>query len=211
MQSGETACEERKGIPGMKKLVCLVLVLLCFVAVAAAESVPSKSTADMVVVTEITTVDGTVVPGLVVAPVTDPAVNEKAVEACSKEIEKLVASASVVEYFGEVRDTEGNTVSLTEVLGTENVTVNEFVPVVVANYNAELGDVNVSFKFSTPYEAGKKVVVLVGIVDPLTGEVEWVALEGEGTGVDGAIAVEFTPEVLEAIQNGTAMMAVVSE
>lgn len=194
----------------MKKLVCLVLVLLCFVAVAAAESVPSKSTADMVVVTEIVTEDGTVVPGLVVEAVTDPVAYEKAVEVCSQEIEKLVASTSVEEYFGEVRDTEGNVVSLTEALGAENVTVNEFVPVVVDNYNAELGNVKVSFKFSTPYEAGKKVVVLVGIVDPLTGEVEWVALEGEGTGDDGAIAVEFTPEVLEAIQSGTAMMAVVS-
>ena len=210
MQTGRTGCEERKGIPGMKKLVCLVLVLLCFVAVAAAESVPSKSTADMVVVTEIVTEDGTVVPGLVVEAVTDPVAYEKAVEVCSQEIEKLVASTSVEEYFGEVRDTEGNVVSLTEALGAENVTVNEFVPVVVDNYNAELGNVKVSFKFSTPYEAGKKVVVLVGIVDPLTGEVEWVALEGEGTGDDGAIAVEFTPEVLEAIQSGTAMMAVVS-
>ena len=210
MQTGRTGCEERKGIPGMKKLVCLVLVLLCFVAVAAAESVPSKSTADMVVVTEIVTEDGTVVPGLVVEAVTDPVAYEKAVEVCSQEIEKLVASTSVEEYFGEVRDTEGNVVSLTEALGAENVTVNEFVPVVVDNYNAELGNVKVSFKFSTPYEAGKKVVVLVGIVDPLTGEVEWVALEGEGTGDDGAIAVEFTPEVLEAIQGGTAMMAVVS-
>ena len=195
----------------MKKLVCLVLVLLCFVAVAAAESVPSKSTADMVTVTEVVTTDGVVVPNLVIAPVTDAAVNEKAVETCSKEIEKLVASASVVEYFGEVCDTAGNTVSLTEVLGTENVTVNEFVPVIVDNYDAELGSVKISFTFSTPYEAGKKVVVLVGVVDPLTGEIEWVALEGEGTGIDGAIAVEFTPEVLDAIQNGTAMMAVVSE
>ena len=119
-----------------------------------------------------------------------------------------LSRSSMVPLIG---DTEGNVVSLTEALGAENVTVNEFVPVVVDNYNAELGNVKVSFKFSTPYEAGKKVVVLVGIVDPLTGEVEWVALEGEGTGVDGAIAVEFTPEVLEAIQNGTAMMAVVSE
>lgn len=210
MQTGRAGCEERKGIPGMKKLVCLVLVLLCFVAVAAAESVPSKSTEDMVVVTEIVTEDGTVVPGLVVEAVTDPVAYEKAVEICSQEIEKLVASASVVEYFGEVRDTEGNVVSLTEALGAENVTVNEFVPVIVANYESEMGNVKVTFKFSTPYEEGKKVIVLVGIVDPETGDIEWIAFEGEGTGDDGAIAVVFTPEVLEAIQSGTAMMAVVS-
>lgn len=195
----------------MKKLICLVLVLLCFASVAAAESVPSKTTADMVTVTEIKTGTGVVASNLVIAPVTSAAVDTEAAENCSREIEKLVASASVVEYFGEVKDSEGNEVKIVELLNSENVTVNEFVPLVVDNYSAAYGSVTVSFTFSTPYEANKPVLVLVGITNPTTGEIEWVALEGVGTGVDGGIAVEFTPEILEAIQNGTAMMAVVSE
>lgn len=194
----------------MKKLICLVLVLLCFASVAAAESVPSKTTADMVTVTEIKTGTGVVASNLVIATTEDT----KAVEACSKQIEKLVASASVVEYFGEIKDSEGNEVKIVELLNSENVTVNEFVPLVVYNYSAAYGNVTVSFTFSTPYEADKPVLVLVGITNPTTGEIEWVALEGVGTGVDGGISVEFTSEILEAIeaiQNGTAMMAVVSE
>ena len=195
----------------MKKLVCLILVLSCIGTMAMAASVPSKSTADLVQTVEVKTETGVVAENLVVAPVVDEVVYKAKVEACQAEITKIAQSASVVEYFGEVKDSTGKAVSLTEVLGTENATVNEFMPLVVENYDATYGKVSVGFKFSTPYAKDEPVVVMVGVVNPETGLIEWVALEGVGTGIDGGIEVEFTAELLEAIQNGDAMMAVLSK
>ncbi len=91
----------------------------------------------------------------------------------------------------------------------DGLTVAEFLPLTVANYEETAGNVIVSFQLATPYAAGETVIVLVGIVAE-DGAVEWTAFEAVGTGVNGAIEVEFTPEVLLAIQNGTALMAVVS-
>lgn len=195
----------------MKKVLCLILALVCLGTLAMAESVPSKSTADLVETVEVKTESGVVAENLVVSAVTDEVVYKEKIEACQTEIKKLEESASVEEYFGEVKDSTGAVVSLTEVFGSETIAVNEFMPIIVENYDASYGKVSVGFKFSTPYAKDERVVVLVGVTNPLTGEIEWVALEGVGTGVDGAIEVEFTAELLEAIQNGDALMAVVNQ
>lgn len=86
----------------MKKLLCLVLALLCIASFALADSVPSKSTADMVSVQ----VQGNIPAdsGFVLTPVVDSITYQVAVEACQNQIEKLAASASVEAYFGEVKD-----------------------------------------------------------------------------------------------------------
>lgn len=192
----------------MKKLLCLVLALLCIASFALADSVPSKSTADMVSVQ----VQGNIPAdsGFVLMPVVDSITYQVAVEACQNQIEKLAASASVEAYFGEVKDGDGNVISLKEILGTDTLNVNEFMPVVVENYEESYGDVTATFQFSTPYAQGEEVLVLVGVINALTGEVEWVALAGVGT-ADGGIEVTFTAAILSAIQSNTAMMAVVSK
>ena len=192
----------------MKKLLCLVLALLCIASFALADSVPSKSTADMVSVQ----VQGNIPAdsGFVLTPVVDSITYQVAVEACQNQIEKLAASASVEAYFGEVKDGDGNVISLKEILGTDTLNVNEFMPVVVENYEESYGDVTATFQFSTPYAQGEEVLVLVGVINALTGEVEWVALAGVGT-ADGGIEVTFTAAILSAIQSNTAMLAVVSK
>lgn len=192
----------------MKKLLCLVLALLCIASFALADSVPSKSTADMVSVQ----VQGNIPAdsGFVLTPVVDSITYQVAVEACQNQIEKLAASASVEAYFGEVKDGDGNVISLKEILGTDTLNVNEFMPVVVENYEESYGDVTATFQFSTPYAQGEEVLVLVGVINALTGEVEWVALPGVGA-ADGGIEVTFTAAILSAIQSNTAMMAVVSK
>lgn len=199
----------RKGIPEMKKLFCLILVLICIGTAAMAESVPSKSTADLVETVAVTTETGVAAPDLVIAPVVDAVEYQQKVEICQNEIQKLAESASVEEYFGEVKDSEGNAVSVKEVLEAQNLTVNEFMPLVVNNYDASYGKVKVNFKLSTPYTWNEKVVVLVGIVNPVTGLVEWTMFDGIGT-IDGNLEVEFTPEILAAVQSSDAMMAVAS-
>lgn len=194
----------------MKKFLCVALIaLLCFSATAMADMIPSKSTADMVA----TKVEGANIPadaGFVLAPVVDEVKHAAQIAACKDEIAKLSASASVEEYFGEVKDINGNVVSLKELLNVETLNVYEFMPLIVENYDVTYGNVKVEFSFSTPYATDEKVAVLIGVPNAETSEIEWVALEGIGTGVNGAIEVEFTPEVLEAIQNGNAMMTVVS-
>lgn len=193
----------------MKKLISLVLVFL-FALTTCAFAVPSKSTADMATVE----VAGDNIPadsGFAITPVVDETVNEALVKTVQAEIAKLAESASAVEYFGEVKDAEGNVVSLTELLGVDTVNVFEFMPLSVENYDVAYGNVTATFQFATVYAEGEEVLVLIGVVNEETEAVEWTALNGVGTGAEGAIEVEFTPEVLEAIQGGEAMMAVVSK
>ena len=79
----------------------------------------------------------------------------------------------------------------------------------------EYGAVTATMVFSTPYEEGQQVAVLVGIVTENadgTQSVAWQVFDGVGTSVaeGSGIEVTFTPEILEQVQNGTALMAVVS-
>lgn len=211
----------------MKKMLCVVLVLLCMTAGAIAESVPSKNTADMVTVA----VDQTLNPdiptdsGFAVMPVLEEDATHAVeyadhIALCQTEIAKLaevvgqgetgVESSAVETYFGEIRDSEGNVVVLSEVLGSQTLNVNEFMPLVVSNYDPSYGNVTVSFQFKTPYAQDESVLVLIGIQNTETEAIEWTAFEGVGTGEEGAVQVEFTPEILEAIQNNVALLAVVS-
>ena len=185
----------------MKKIVCLVLALLCVSVMAVAESTPSKTTADL---TLIQTSAANLPEGasFTLAPVTT----------ARAEIAKLAQSASVAEYFGTVTDSEGNEINLTEILGADALNVYEFLPLVVDGYDPAYGNVTATMEFSTPYEEGERVVVLVGLVtvaEDGTEAMAWTALPGLGTS-NGGIEVEFTPEIMVQIQEGTAMMTVVS-
>ena len=52
--------------------------------------------------------------------------------------------------------------------------------------------------------------MLVGIRNSETGEIAWTAFEGVGIGEEGSVQVVFTPEIMDAIQNNMALLAVVS-
>lgn len=184
----------------MKKLICLVLAaLLCVGAVAMAEtSVPSKTTGDMATATGVKTESGAA-SNVTIALGAGSAEAQKAAE---DEVAKLAASKSADDYFG---------VSVSSLLGTENVNVHEFMSFSVDNYDEAEGAVTANFCLSTPYKANERVVVMVGVRNA-KGEIEWIPVEGVGTGVNGEIAVTFPAEVLAAIQASGAdpMMAVVS-
>ncbi|MDO4740648.1 MAG: hypothetical protein Q4A66_08285 [Eubacteriales bacterium] len=191
----------------MKRWLCLVLVFSFFAACAAAQSVPSKSTADMVTVTLL----AENIPedsGFAIAPVLDAVAYDEQIKACRAEVTTLAKSESVEEYFGEVKNTEGKVVTFEEIFGEEEVKVHEFMPLVVENYRAEYGKVAATFRFATPYEEGEVVVVLIGTRDAQSGELVWIALEGIGT-AEG-VQIEFDAASLEAAQAGNAMLAVVS-
>ena len=198
----------------MKKLFCLILALVCIGSAALAATVPSKTTADLNTTTKVTTESGAPLDSLVVVPVAETeeskAAYEQKLEICNTELQKLAevvaTTNSVVEYFGEVKTTAGEAVSL------EGKSVDEFMPLVVAGVETVGTEetVKVGFKFATTYAKDQVVVVLIGVANPLIDEVEWTALEGVGT-EDGGIEVVFPVEMLETIQNGDAMMAVASD
>lgn len=209
----------------MKKIVCLVLAaLLCLsMAALAEEAVPSKNTSDMVSVE----IDPALNPNLPADSgfVAFPVLEEDATQAeeyaesialCQEEIVRLMAAAGgtdasgVEAYFGTVRDSEGNEVALSEALQAQMLDVFEFMPLVVQNYDGAYGDVTLTIQFKTPYEEGEPVLVLIGIQNAGTEAMEWTAFEGAGAGEAGAVQVTFTPEILTAIQENVALLAVVS-
>lgn len=187
----------------MKKLIALFLsLMLCLSSAALAESVPSKTTEDMTkfeVVTESGEASGFYLSA------TD------ATELSLSEIEKLKSSESVAAYFGEVKDAEGNVVDLTATLGTDTLNVHEFLPVIAFGYEETMGKVTANLQFSTPYAEGEEVIVMIGIVE--SGTITWTACKGIGVTANeaGCIKVELTPELVLAIQNGTALLSVVSK
>ena len=211
----------------MKKTVCAILALLCLPAFALAESGPSINTADMVTVTVETTLNPSLPENseltIILVQNEDETLAEQYsehIELCQTEIAKLSESirqyaadegtSGVEAYFGEVKDAEGNTVVLSELFSTQTLIVNEFMPVVVQNYDRTYGAVTTTFQFKTPYAKDETVVILIGILDPVTGEIVWTAFEGDGVGEDGAVQVEFTADIMEMIQNNITLLAVVS-
>jgi len=198
----------------MKKLVSLIVALvLCMTVTAMAENVPSKTTADMTTIT-VSAANQPENSGAYLKPVNDMTESSEAhTTILQKEIAKLSAEGAD-SYFANVTDSWGNPLYLRRLLGlsaNEKLNVSEFVELVAGGFNEDCGNVTATMLFPTPYEKGEKVYVLVGIVDEQNdGAVTWQAFEGVGT-EDGGIEVEFTQEIIKAIENGIALMAVVSK
>lgn len=218
----------------MKKIACLVLALaLCFTTVAlaesVAESVPSKSVSDLTrfeVIAENQPND----PGIYLLPVNEVTVGEalpdyqERIDIYQVEIETLAAAESIESYFANATDAEGNPVDLRAMLGLDAdavLNVFEFCPVIAGGFQEDCGKVTATMLFSTPYEQDEKVIVMIGIVtihEDETQTVAWQAFEGVGLGAveaqeetHSAIRVELSPEIVKAIQEEIALLAVISK
>lgn len=214
----------------MKKIVSILLALaLCLSAVAMAENVPSKTVTDLTrfeVVAENQPGDET----LYLLPVTELTVGEnmeeyqERIDICEKEIAKLAASGDAADYFANVTDSEGNPVDLRALLGLDAdapLNVFEFCPAIASGFKEDCGKVTATMLFSTPYAENEKVLVLIGIVtvhEDGTQSVAWQVFEGIGvapvkgqTETYGSIQVELTPEIVNAIENEMALIAIVSK
>lgn len=201
----------------MKKLVCLILALaLCMSVTAMAENVPSKTTTDL---TKFTVSAANQPAGAYLMPISElkldgtlPA-HEEHTAILQKEIAKL-SSEGAESYFANVTDSEGKPVDLRKELGLDanaKLNVSEFFELVAGGFNEDCGNVTATMLFPTPYEKDEKVYVLVGIVDEQNdGAVTWQAFEGVGM-ADGSVKAEFTPEIVKAIANGIALLAIVSK
>lgn len=212
----------------MKKIVAVLLTLVLCLSAAAMAATPSKTNADLTRFD----VEAENQPGdknIYLLPVNKVTVGDalpdyqERLDICEVEIAKLAASPTVEDYFAGATDAEGNEADLREMLGTEEdaaLNVFEFWPVIAGGFREDCGKVTATMLFSTPYEKDQPVVVMVGIVtvhEDGTQEVVWQAFEGVGLGEIegeeesyGAIHVVFTQEIVNAIQSGIALMAVVS-
>lgn len=195
----------------MKKLICLAIAMVfCFTAVAMAEYEPSKSTADMAEVIAFATTNGVEVKNDFEVTLQG---GEVQVAQCEKIILELAAADEegyLAKFYSDLKDGSGADTSLEEMLGTDSIAVNEVVPLVCENYDDAYETMKVSFTFSTPYEEDEQVIVVVLITDPETGALKKIALKGVGNSENG-IDVEFPPEVLKAIENGTATMTIINK
>ena len=199
----------------MKKFTCLMLsLLLCLASVAAfAESIPSKTAADLTSF-DVTAESLPANSGFFLRTVKDDETDyQKQLDICKDEIAKLAAAETVEAYFGDE--------TLKEKVGVDKLNVFEFAPVIAGGYDKSYGKVTAKMLFSTPYEKDEKVVVMIGMVSENTDgtyAVEWTAYEGKGIEADanqvenlGRIEVEFDPVIVAAIQDGTALLAIVSD
>ncbi len=206
----------------MKKIICLALAfLLCLTGAALAEAIPSRTTDDMTGV-EVSPENPLVGSEFFIRLVEkDETAYQTHLDACAAEVAKLAAGQDVERYFGETTDSEGRPVDLRAVLDTDALNVYEFWPVIAGGYEESYGKVITKLLFPTPYEKDEKVVIMIGEVT-LEAEgkqtVKWTAYEGVGLGIqegvaekEGAIRTELDPEIVLAIQNGIALLAVVSK
>ena len=198
----------------MKKFACMLLaLLLCLTSVAAlAEYTPSKKAADLTKV-EVTAENLPADSGFFIRIVNeDETEYQKQLSICEAEVAKLAASDSIEAYFGA-------DVDLKAIVAADQLNVFEFKPIIADGYDAAYGKVTAQMLFSTPYEVGEKVAVLIGLVNENadgTITVDWNAFEGVGIAADqveaaGSIQVELDAETVLAIQNGIALLAVVSD
>ncbi len=214
----------------MKKMVCLLLVLaMCLSATAfAEEATPSKTIQDLnkfEVEMENMPPEGAepvVLAPLVVDDMTEEqkAVYQERLDVCDEEVAKLSAAEKPTAYFTSVKDENGNEVTITELLGTDQVDVFEMCPAVAMGYDEVYGNVTAVMKFATPYEENEQVLVLVGVAEQNDGTdtrtMNWTAFKGEGVSAEeneamaGGVQVTLNPESVLAIQNDVALIAVVS-
>lgn len=204
----------------MKKVICLIVSVLLIAltvmpsAVASAQIIPSKTTGDMTQI-EIKMEDADESEKNVFF--TSSLADEKAVAISYAQIEKLKESTSVEKYFGEVKDSEGNVVSLAELLETEELNCFEFCPVKAGGFEQQEGAATLKMYFVTPYSAGEKVLVLIGFWPEEDGQpvadennIEWIVYEAE---VDetGWVVTSIDVQTLLRVQENNALMAIVSK
>lgn len=205
----------------MKKLISILLALvLCLSAFAAlAEEVDSPEpvyptpiirTATPTPEPEITPTpnpDATVTP----TPAPDIIILNPDDEFVGELLQKLKESSSVDDFFGPVIIIDGTKHLLSELLGSEDLTVNEFLGISYEGPADRM--VRVAFTVPSVYAEGERVYVVIGIVEEETEEVVWYAFEGNVEKVDGdknQVVVELTPELFQEMLDKECVVAIVS-
>lgn len=189
-----------------KKIVALALALaMVFCMASIAYAVPSKTTPDMVKPVEVKSTTGVQIkPDFALNTVQD----EKA-DKILAEIQTFVATvaAAPVKYFdADVQQAIAE--KLPAGTNLNYLKMNEFVAIETKNFDTSYGDVETKIQVASTYTNGQKVVAVVGYVGA-DGKMVWVPIDAEVE--NGLVKVVFPADVLEAINNGTASLAILSE
>lgn len=194
----------------MKKFFCLMAAMTMLLSACAyAESVPSKTTDDMIQIEIVTDETAGAESAAFIVPVQEgDAANADILAVSAAEIQKIAASATVEEYFGEVKDTKGSTIRLQDLLEADQLNCHEFFPVIAGGFEQQDGATSVRMKVAAPYAAGEKVLVLIGLA--AENGIAWTACPAE---VDdaGQVLVVLENQLILQIQANKALMAIVSK
>ncbi len=209
-----------------KKPLCLLLSLLMLcLSVSAFAAIPSKTTQDMAHVSRIDTKNSVPVGAAFsfsfanAAPATEAEriAVERKLAATQAELSAIYAFSvenqrPVIDYFGDdIKAAAG--LLLPEGFDMDTLAMNELVPLMINGYEEAYGDMTVYLEFATQYQPGQPLVALVGVVTGVDEQgqqiVEWVPLQAEAT-EDGLVKVDFPSDLIMKIQQGDAMLAVLS-
>ncbi len=187
----------------IKKWIGLLLaVLLLTAAGSSLAATPSKTTEDMTRITEETSSGGSTSYVLIY-------VREEPTEMAAsvlQEISVYVASKAVpAGYFSEAVQAEILR-RLPEKTDLSALKMSEFVPLGIADYIEEYGDVFCVFQFPTEFAADQAVVALAGYPDS-TGAIVWQALDT--TVAEGSLRIGFPTDLMLRIGHD-AVLAVLS-
>ena len=204
-----------------KKLISLVLALVLVLSVGSAFAVSSPSTSSPSTSSPSTSAtlmtNGTVVgvlsslgielPADFLATVPQPAdASEEEVAAAQEVLEAINAFVTanglpVVQYFGlDVQAAISEKLPLNMV--ADDLVLREFFALplnaMAAAYDPAYGDIIIQMEFPVDFAEGDVVVPVLGILDPETNVVTWIALDAV-VNADGFVEITFTEDVFAQI------------
>lgn len=204
----------------MKKIITGMTLLLAFLLctmTASARTIPSVTLGDLTQI-EVTVENPQDGAGFFLRLVAETEEEHAARwDACRTEIDRIAQAQSLQSYFAQAVDTQGVPFDVEAFLDAQALSCHEFAPIIAGNYAEEMGLVTASFLFPTPYEKDEQVVVMIGLVSVDEAGVQsvmWTAHPGIGVEADDQsirIHTELTPEMVIGIQEGVALLAVISE
>ena len=173
----------------MKKIIALVLAMMMILVSASALAKGSKGNPDIS--------QGS----------TDKEVSLEKTSATDKLQE-------IMDKITEANDQDGDPLKglpddIIALIPAEHKTINEMDVWHLVGDVTGLDELELIFKFETPYDEGEEITVLIG-VDSGEDEVEWIVKTGVGN-ADGDVVVKVTAEELEIISNNPFVAIPVSE
>jgi len=177
----------------MKKILCMVIALAMLLSTAALADVASKTNADL----------------LSVKVTSDENITVTAVDSESKGVTKLLEIILGAYEKGEnVMDVLPEAVKAVLPDDKEYTDTNEVVVLKMDNVDEETEEVVINLEFATNY-AGKKVAMLMGIINGDEDIVDWKSVTGTGK-EDGTVDLVLNQSMLDWI-NGREFIVLVAE
>ena len=211
-----------------KKLISLVLALVLTLSVGfafAENASPSVSPSTSPVTSATLNVDATVsslgveLPADFLATIPQPSdASEEEIAAAEETMAAISAFMTanglpVVQYFGlDVQAAISEKLPLNMV--ADDLVLREFFALplnaMAAAYDPAYGDIIIQMEFPVDFEEGDVVVPVLGILDPATDVVTWIALDAV-VNADGFVEITFTEDVFAQIaEDSITMLAILA-